>query len=257
MHDFVTTRDHVIFIVVPLVADPGKALDSGQLLHWRSELGTHVGIMPRDGGDDDVKWFSMEACAVVHPVNAHSDDQLVIVEVPRFSTYPLFGFDGQGPSYLTRWTFDLASGATASVQLDDCAFELPRVDPGNVGLPYRFVYGIGNPDPRQRGAFNGSDGISLNAVMRYDLVADTRAVHDFGETSFPGEPQFVPLDDRNEGNGVVILTVYRAAEDRSDLVILDAQNIESAPLAIVQLPHRMPFGAHTTWRANADDPDEH
>jgi carotenoid cleavage dioxygenase len=33
----------------------------------------------------------------------------------------------------------------------------------------------------------------------------------------------------------------------SDLVILDAQQVDAEPLAVVQLPHRVPFGIHGCW----------
>jgi len=45
----------------------------------------------------------------------------------------------------------------------------------------------------------------------------------------------------------VIAIVYRAAERRSDVLVLDAQNVEAAPLATIELPHRIPFGFHGNW----------
>ena len=37
-------------------------------------------------------------------------------------------------------------------------------------------------------------------------------------------------------------------EDRSDYVILDAENLSSGPLATIALPHRVPFTPHGNWR---------
>ena len=34
-----------------------------------------------------------------------------------------------------------------------------------------------------------------------------------------------------------------------DLVVLDAQNVDRAPLATVTLSHRVPFGFHGNWAA--------
>jgi carotenoid cleavage dioxygenase len=62
------------------------------------------------------------------------------------------------------------------------------------------------------------------------------------------EPVFVPRSPGSpEGQGFLLSTVYRSAELRSDLVILDAENVEAAPLATVKLPHRVPFGFHGNW----------
>jgi carotenoid cleavage dioxygenase len=50
-----------------------------------------------------------------------------------------------------------------------------------------------------------------------------------------------------EGEGFLLALVYRGGEGRSDLLVLDAGNVEGAPLATVKLPHRVPFGFHGNW----------
>jgi carotenoid cleavage dioxygenase-like enzyme len=37
------------------------------------------------------------------------------------------------------------------------------------------------------------------------------------------------------------------AENRSDLAILDASNVEAGPVAIVKLPHRVRMTFHGMW----------
>ena len=49
----------------------------------------------------------------------------------------------------------------------------------------------------------------------------------------------------------MLALVYRAAENRSDLLILDAQAIDAEPLARIQLPVRVPYGFHGNWRPAA------
>ena len=51
-----------------------------------------------------------------------------------------------------------------------------------------------------------------------------------------------------EGEGFLLSVVYRAEMDRSELLILDAENVSGAPLATVLLPHRVPGGFHGNWR---------
>jgi carotenoid cleavage dioxygenase len=45
-----------------------------------------------------------------------------------------------------------------------------------------------------------------------------------------------------------LAAVYRDDEKRSDLLVLDAENVEAEPLATVRLPHRIPFGFHGNRR---------
>jgi carotenoid cleavage dioxygenase len=63
-----------------------------------------------------------------------------------------------------------------------------------------------------------------------------------------GEPLFVPrAPDAAEGDGFVLVLVYRGEEKCSDLVVLDAQNVDRSPLATVRLGARVPFGFHGNW----------
>jgi hypothetical protein len=42
---------------------------------------------------------------------------------------------------------------------------------------------------------------------------------------------------------------YDRELDRSDLVVLDASDFGGDPVAVVQLPRRVPFGIHGSWLA--------
>ena len=62
------------------------------------------------------------------------------------------------------------------------------------------------------------------------------------------EPVFVERSaDAAEGDGWILAVVYRGNENRSDLVILDAQDIIKGPIAVATLPRRVPFGFHGNW----------
>jgi carotenoid cleavage dioxygenase len=41
--------------------------------------------------------------------------------------------------------------------------------------------------------------------------------------------------------------VWRARENRSDLAVFNAIDIEAGPAALVQLGHRVPDGFHGNW----------
>jgi carotenoid cleavage dioxygenase len=45
--------------------------------------------------------------------------------------------------------------------------------------------------------------------------------------------------------------VYDAREDRSDVVIRDAQDFAAGPIAPARLPARVPFGVHGNWIPDA------
>ena len=53
--------------------------------------------------------------------------------------------------------------------------------------------------------------------------------------------------DAAEGCGWLLAVVYRARENRSDLAVFDATDIEAGPSALVHLAHRVPDGFHGNW----------
>ncbi|MCY0604023.1 carotenoid oxygenase family protein, partial [Klebsiella pneumoniae] len=82
-------------------------------------------------------------------------------------------------------------------------------------------------------------------LLKHDLDAGTRQTHDFGEGRFPGEFVFVPAHaDSGEDEGWLIGLVIDLPHETTDLVILDAQDFEGAPVASIRLPHRVPPGFH-------------
>jgi len=247
MHDFIVTREHVIFLVCPATMRLENVEKTGSALGWEPELGTRIGVMPRSGGNQDVVWFEADPCYVFHPLNAYSEGGRIVADVCRYPRLPLF--DAGDPvrgmedlrAKLTRWTLDLVGGSVKEEALDDLSTEFPRLDERRSGLSYRHGYAAGLV-PREK------PGSGFNAVVHYDVRVGRRRAHLVPESDAVGEPIFVPRrPDSPEGEGFLLATVYRGEERHSDLVILDAENVEAAPLATVKLPHRVPFGFHGNW----------
>jgi carotenoid cleavage dioxygenase-like enzyme len=246
MHDFIATESHVIFPVFPAAFDLEAIEQTGSALVWRPDLGTHIGIMPRDGGNADVVWIESDPCYVFHPMNAHSEETRIIAEVARYPRLPLFGVEGAEPATLHRWTIDLVSGSIKEEPLDDSPVEFPRFDERFAGKAYRHGYSGGGANPVSD-EFDSGPG--FDSVFHYDLETGARKAHTLPPGDSLGEPVFVPRSaDAAEGDGFVLVLAYRAAEKRSDLLVLDAQNVDGAALATVKLPHRVPYGFHGNWR---------
>ena len=84
--------------------------------------------------------------------------------------------------------------------------------------------------------------------MRYDTRTGARVIHPSRPGTSMGEPAFIPRSpDAPEGDGYIVVLAYRDDEKRSDLLVLDAQNIDAPPLATVKLPIRVPDGFHGNW----------
>jgi len=249
VHDFLVTRRHALFPILPLTGSLQRAMTGLPPFAWEPDKGAFVGVMARDASVDSIRWFQTEACYVFHPMNAWEDGDQIFADVMEYPTAPLFpNADGSrgtaSAARLVRWTFDLAapSNVIKREPLDDMTGEFPRFDERRAGLPYR--HGWFAADATTKGA------MGFGGVAHIDLLTGKRSVYQFAAGDGAGEPIFVPRSaNAPEGDGWVIATVYRAAENRSDLVIFDAQDIEAGPIATAQMPRRVPFGFHGNWRS--------
>lgn len=252
VHDFMVTKDHVVFPIFPLTGSLERAMQGQPAFAWEPDKGTHIGVMPRNGSAADVRWFETDACFVFHPMNAYTDGDKLRAHVMQFEEAPLFPhLDGSKPdkdkanARLCEWEIDLAANSNGikRTYLDDMTGEFPRFDERRAGLDYRHGYYAAST------VNNG--GAGFNSVVHQDLQTGSATRFDLPDGDFTGEPVFVPASDTSaEGEGYVVSLLYRGAENRSDLAVFDAQNLGSGPLALANLPHRVPFGFHGNWRPN-------
>lgn len=252
VHDFIVTKEHVVFPIFPLTGSLERAMKGEAPFAWEPDKGTHIGVMPRSGGAGDVRWFETDPCFVFHPMNAFSDGTTLRAHVMQFEEAPLFPHvDGSKPdrekanARLCEWEIDLAANSNGVKQtyLDDITGEFPRLDERFAGLDYRHGYYAASTTR------NGGDG--FNSIVHQDFSNGTARRFDLPEGDYTGEPVFVPRSkDSAEGEGYLVSLLYRGVENRSDLAVFDAQNLSDGPLALANLPHRVPFGFHGNWRQN-------
>jgi carotenoid cleavage dioxygenase len=249
VHDFLVTRRHVLFPILPLTGSLERAMRGGPAFAWEPDKGAYVGVMARDAGVDTMRWFQTEACYVFHPMNAWEDGSKIFADVMEYPVAPLFpnadGSRGENTSArLVRWTLDLAGASDAIVRepLDDMAGEFPRFDERRAGLSYRHGWFAANT---QR-----PGDVRFDAIAHIDLAGGKRALYELPSGDATGEPIFVPRSAAaDEGDGWLLSVVYRGATDRSDFLVFDAQNVTAGPIATAHMPRRVPFGFHGNWRS--------
>lgn len=243
MHDFAVTDQHVVFFDSPAVIEPSSAAD-GSLVSWQPEHGTRIGLLLREGENDHVRWFPTENRFAMHFVNAYTDGDEVIIDYIHRDAFSLETAAGieQLPTY-HRCVIESGRGVVTDEMFDPTPVELPRIDDRRAGLHHRYAYlaAVTRSDGRPR-------GVGFDTLVRYDLKGEEVLPHCFPPGVVVGEPQFVPRrDSRTEGDGWILALTYDIPQDRSQLVVLDAQDFASGPRAVVQLPRRVPAGLHGTW----------
>jgi carotenoid cleavage dioxygenase-like enzyme len=239
MHDFAITENHVLIMDLPVVFDFQRAMRGQMPYRWDDEYPSRVGVMKRGDESGAMQWFEVKPCYVFHPLNAYEQDGRIVLEVAR---YPELWREGSGRfdlASLHRWELDLAAGSVTETTLDDRPIEFPRIDDRLCGSKHRYGYAVRNLS---------STSDEATSIVKYDLRTGTSLEHDFGPGRYPNEAVFAPdPSSREEDAGWLMTYVYDAASNCSEFVILDAQDVASAPVARVLIPCRIPFGFHGNW----------
>ncbi|MDE2435848.1 MAG: carotenoid oxygenase family protein [Sphingomonadales bacterium] len=247
IHECTVTRNHVLIFDLPVTFSM-KALIGGQKFPyaWNPDHKARVGLLPRNGGADDVIWCDVDPCYVFHVANSYEDEAgRIIVDAAVYET--MFADGPEGPNGkalgLERWTIDPAARRVSRATVDPSGQEFPRPDERFFGQDYRYAWAIG---------VGGDALLGVQPLYRHDLKTGERQVCDFGPGRVPGEFVFVPRDaDAPEGDGWVMGYVIDMGNQTTDLVILDAANIAAPPVASIRIPHRVPTGFHGNWLPDA------
>ncbi len=255
VHDFAITQDFLIFPICPVTLSIERAKAGAPLITWEPEKGTHVAIIPRSGGVEDLRWFSGAPCMAWHSMNAFNDGDRITVDVCQqaAAAFPLA--NGSMPDqrktsqYLTRWTFDWSkAGGFEMERLSDVRCEYPRIDERRTGRNYRHGYlacegGPGSGDPFHRG------------IAHFDHLTRRMRTYSTGPRCAVAEPVFVAKNrDAQEGEGYLLTNIFDEQRNASHLAIFDAEDIERGPVARAHLDHRVPVGFHACWRPGNTKP---
>lgn len=259
VHDFLVSRNFVAFVICPMVCDWERVKRGEPYWHWDSTKKTMIGIFPRAEGVKAIRWYTCPVVAMqTHTFNAWEET------TERGSTLHLDHFvTGSGwlsqfpdihhpeakekPPFGERWSFDLADPADHFEirRLINHIGEMPVIDPRFAMKRARhFWFGTFNPSFGPMLPF-GPKGPPFTCLGHFDEAADKLSFYYAGPDSAPEEPCFVPKSaDAPEGEGWLLTIVGRRAENRTDLVILDAAHVERGPVATIKFPCRVHEGFH-------------
>jgi carotenoid cleavage dioxygenase-like enzyme len=248
VHDFLVTRNYLLFPILPLTGSLERAMQGAPAFAWEPEKGGHVGVVRRDGASSTMRWFRCDPCFVPHGMNAYEDGNKIVAHVMQLAAPPTLDPKGnrdpaKGVGRLHRWTFDLASASDGFMRepIDDLPADFPRLDERFALNPYRYGFFA---------AIEKTEHVdTFDLLVRLDLKTGQRTTYRVPKGDALSEPVFVPRSDRStEGDGYLLATISRGAEKRSDLAMFDAATLDDGPIALAQLSHRVPLGFHGNWR---------
>jgi len=252
-HDLGLTENYSILHDLPLFFDPEGLKKDQHRLGFHRDVPARFGVIPRFGGNADVRWFEAEPCYLLHLSNSFEEGDDVVMDgciqrnpIPDLSALPREGYARmnalldmhQQQAHMHRWRFNLKTGQTKEETLDDQVTEFPMANGRHGGRPYRYSY---NALPA-RGFW------LLEGLKKYDFQTGASQTWMPDKGSYVSESPFAPRDNsQGEDDGYVVTFLTNTETGKGECALLDARDISRGPLCRIVLPHQVPTGAHAYW----------
>ncbi len=243
IHDMALTATYALIFDQPVTVDFDLAFAGRFPFRWNPDYGNRVGLLPRDGGVDDIVWIDVPMGYSFHPMNAYdTPDGRVVVDLcnyERMFDNDILGPFGDSIGRLERWEIDPARRTASITVIDERPNEFPRHRGSLSTKPYRYGY-CAAPVP---------DLTSGWPTLKHDLHTGERHAFDHGAGRAAGEPVFVARNGgTDEDDGWLVTFVHDLPAGSAEFVVMDAQDFERTDyVARVPLPQRVPFGFHGNW----------
>jgi 8'-apo-carotenoid 13,14-cleaving dioxygenase len=243
LHDMSITERYAIVYDQPCTVDFDLAFAGRFPFRWNPDYGNRVGLLPREGGVDEIVWIDVPVGYAFHPLNAYdTPDGGVVIDLCNYDV--MFDRDILGPfgeprlARLERWLLDPARRTCSTTIIDDRPNEFPRTRGSVTGQHHRYGY-CASPV---------ADLTSGWPTLKHDLQTGAREVFDHGPGRAAGEPVFVSRPNSvDEDDGWIVTFVHDLATGQAEFVVLDAADFGRGYVARVPLPQRVPYGFHGNW----------
>ncbi|KAK9079455.1 hypothetical protein SSX86_001126 [Deinandra increscens subsp. villosa] len=272
-HDIGVTMRYNVILDFPLTIDIKRLANGGSLMKYDKDGEARIGVMPRYGDADSVRWFQVKPCCVLHIINSYEEGNEVIVWACRSRSSIIPGPDygvnksewfsnGFKPecdtnfdsdeSFFTQayeWRLNMKTGQVKERFLTgkSQSMELPVINENFTGLKNKYGYA----------QIADLDASSLSGVPKYGglvklYLEDTKTQgyvkmenHKLPANTFCTGASFVSKPGgTEEDDGWVITFVHDEQLNTSRVIIVDAKKFTSEPVAIITLSSRVPYGFH-------------
>ncbi|XP_011047392.1 PREDICTED: carotenoid 9,10(9',10')-cleavage dioxygenase 1-like [Populus euphratica] len=258
MHDFAITENHAVFLDLPLYFRPKEMVkDQKFIFTFDATKKARFGVLPRYAKDDLlIKWFELPNCFIFHNANAWEEEDEIVLITCRLQDPGLDVANGTVKEKhenfvdeLYEMRFNMKTGVASQKKLSESAVDFPRVNESYTGRKQRYVYGT---------LLNSI--AKVTGIVKFDLQAEpepgkekievggnVKGIFDLGPGRFGSEAVFVPHKPgttSEEDDGYLIFFAHDESTGKSSVNVVDAKTMSPNPVAVVELPHRVPYGFH-------------
>ncbi|CAN6682016.1 unnamed protein product [Malus baccata var. baccata] len=276
-HELGVTERYNVIMDFPLTLDINRLVNGGPLVGYNHEGCARIGVMPRYGDADSVRWFKVEPNCTFHIINSFEDGDEVVVWACKAldSVIPgpdmalnQFGWlprklkltstskendispdEGNLLSHAYEWRLNMQSGEVNEKYLTGkrLSMDFPMINGAFSGYKNRYGYAqvVDSVASSASGMLKYS-GLISEGQLEEEIKVEN---HMFEENSFCSGASFVPnRRGLEEDDGWVITYVHNEDTNISQVYVIDTKKISSEPVAKITLPCRVPYGFHGAFK---------
>lgn len=241
IHDMSITKNYAIILDLSVVFSAWALLKTTLPIKWDGKKPARVGVIPKRGRAEDIRWFDVAPCYAYHTMNAYeTEGGDVVLDVSRYeraSEKDMYGPLGDTEATIERWVMPMSGSASEAREerIFDLPLDFPKIAPSVEGRAYRYGYAVeATLEP------------SFDQAVKLDFQTGDVQYQAF-DGGMSSEMTFIPRGP-SEDEGWLMGFVFQPKVQRSRLVILDAQHFEDDPIASIWIPDQyVPIGTHGGW----------
>ncbi|PON67801.1 Carotenoid oxygenase [Parasponia andersonii] len=256
-HDFGVTQRCSVFMDFPLTVDIMRLARGGPLIEYNKEAYARIGIMPRYGNADSIKWFNVEPNCTLHIFNyfEDGDDEVVmwgcralesVIDSNKHDTSP------RDANYLLHirpyeWRFNMRTGEVKERNLTavtEFCMDFLMINANFTGLRSKFGF-TQVVDPTFTWTSSSKDMPKFCGLAKLHFEElDTR----YSTTTGESEELIVPeKGGLEEDCGWIITFVHKEDTNISQVLVIDTKKFSGESVAKITLPYRVPYGFHRAF----------
>lgn len=262
VHDIAISQNYILIPVYGMTGSLERLKAKKVHWGWDASLPSYIGVLPRNGSANDIRWFKGPEMAMVHTFSAMDKDGVITLDaaVSDSNPFPFFpNIDGspflrdRAGTTIRRYTLNMnskADGWKEEVLFPHVRGALSRIDDRRQGHEYQYGF-LGYSDPTRpfdEAKAGNMRGRVSNCYGRFDFKNRTFESLFAGPTHSVSEVTFAPRSPTApEGDGWIMGFVSNLATQKSEMIIGDTRDLAAGPVARVRLPFKAGGQIHGNW----------
>ncbi|KAI4354022.1 hypothetical protein L6164_002923 [Bauhinia variegata] len=268
-HEIGVTQSYNVIMDFPLILDPSRLLRGGKVIKFENEGYARIGVMPRYGDNDSIKWFEVKNNCTFHIFNSFEDDHEVILwgcrAIDTVLPEPNVGWDKFKFPRCYEWRLNMQTGEVKEKFLtgEQYLLDFPLINENFTGIKNKYGYAqvvdppgsiaavpfgyLGTPIYGGLAKLYFEESCSNSSTGKKQVEELIKVeYHMFEKNVFCSGSTFVPKEGGlEEDDGWIVSFVHNEDTGISQVYMIDTTKFSDQETVVkITLPCRVPYGFH-------------